>query len=128
VTREEIADLARRFRKQPFDFPQVFTELIARKIDVVSGILAKLEVVPEQEGDFLFGYWLSGDRTFIHFALQLNRNDPGLIHVEAWEVRPELKASAHERGTGKNFAFLALEVLDDMNLRSNTSLERTRDG
>jgi hypothetical protein len=128
ATRQEIADLARRFRSQPFDFPSVVIELTARKINVLSGILAKLEVVPEQQGDFLSGYWLAADRTFNYFELQLNRNDPASIEVEVWEAQPQLQGSAHERGIGKSFACLALEVLDDMNSRSNKSLQRTREG
>ena len=106
ATREEIADLAWRFRRQPFDFAPIFVELSARKIDLLSGILAKLEVVQEQEGDFLSGYWVMADRSFVYFELQLDRTDSGSIEVEAWEVQPEHQPSAHERGIGKNFACL----------------------
>ena len=117
ATRESIADLAQRFRRQPLDFPALRVALSARSIDLRDGILAKLDVVPEQEGDFLSGYWVTSNRNFIYFEIQSRRNDPAAIEIEAWDEQPQLRPNAHQPGIGKNFAHLALEVLEEMNSR-----------
>jgi hypothetical protein len=109
------------------DFPWLLSELHERGLDPLGGILAELNETPEQDGQFLSGHWLSADRRFFHFAGTLTWGTRAQFQMEVWEpVTP--KVSAHEPGTGKTFAFLALEVLDEVHSRPNTSLERTREG
>ena len=126
ATRDEIAKHSRAFRSQPMDFPWLLSELHERGLDPLSGILAELSEIPEQGGQYISGHWLSDDRRFYHFAGTLTRGTRAQFQMEQWEhVSPEV--SAHEPGTGKTFAYLALEVLEELRSRPNTSLERTRE-
>ena len=127
AARDQISRHARAFRLRPMDFPWLLSELHARSLDPLSGILAALEDTPEQDGSFLSGHWVSDDRRFFRFEGTLNRDSRSLFSLKVWEqVSPVV--SEHDRGTGKTFAFLALEVLSEMNSRPNKSLERTREG
>jgi hypothetical protein len=127
AVRVQIAKHARAFRLQPMDFPWLLSELHARGLDPLDGILADLRETPEQDGTLLSGYWVSDDRRFFRFEGTLVRSSRTLFRLEAWDqISPTV--SEHERGTGKTFAFLALEVLDEVNSRPNKSLERTREG
>ena len=126
VTRDEIAKCAGAFRSQPMNFPWLLSELHDRGLDPLSGILAELSDIPEQDGQYFSGHWLSGDRRFYRFSGTLSRGTRAQFQMEQWEhVLP--KVGGHEPGTGKTFAYLALEVLDELRSRPNTSLERTRE-
>jgi hypothetical protein len=125
--RNRIAKYARAFRLQPMDFPWLLTELHARNLDPLTGILADLKETLEQDGSFLSGHWVSADRRFFRFEGTLHRGTRSIFSLELWEqVAPVV--SEHERGTGKTFAFLALEVLAEIDSWPNKSLERTREG
>ena len=127
ASRDTIARHAHAFRSQPMDFPWLLSELHERGLDPLGGILAELNETPEQDGQFISGHWLGADRRFFRFAGTLTWGTRAQFQMEVWEpVTP--KVSAHEPGTGKTFAFLALEVLDEVHSRPNTSLERTREG
>ena len=126
ASRDEIERHAVAFRSQPMDFPWLLEELHGRGLDPLDGILADLSEVPEQDGQYISGHWLSVGRQFYRFAGTLRRGTRAQFQMEKWEhVSP--KVSAHEPGTGKTFAWLALEVLDELRSQPNTSLERTRE-
>ena len=127
ASREEISRHARAFRSQPMDFPWLVSELHERGLDPLSGILAALKEIPEQEGQYYSGYWLSAEKRFFRFAGTLTRGMRAQFHMEQWEPASPA-VSAHEPGTGKTFGYLALEVLAELHSRPNTSLERTREG
>lgn len=113
ANRDEIVRRATAFRSRPMDFPWLLRALHERGLDPLSGILAELGEIPEQEGQFISGHWLNADRQFFRFAGTLTRGTRANFQMEQWEhVSPTV--SAHERGTGKTFAYLALEVLDEL--------------
>ena len=127
ANRAEITKCAQAFRFQPMDFPWLLSELHDRGLDPLSGILAELSEIPEQGGQYYSGQWLTSDKRFFRFAGTLSRGTRAQFQMEEW-VQVSPKIGAHERGTGKTFAYLALEVLSELHSRPNTSLERTREG
>jgi hypothetical protein len=127
ATRDLIAKTALSFRSMPMDLPWLLSELQSRGFDPLSGILAALYDTPEQGGTLYNGQWVTSDRQFFRFKGSLTYGTRADFHIEEWEKLTP-KVSAHERGTGKTFAFLALEVLEQLSPRPNISLERTREG
>jgi hypothetical protein len=122
--RAVIAEIAWRFRRDPSDFPYLLAELNAKGIDPLSGMLAELKVIPEQGGNYVYGCWVTSDGEFIDFEMQLDYADPLGRTVEAWGARAQQEPNAHVPGTGKNFAYLALDVLQELHSQSNNSLQR----
>jgi hypothetical protein len=127
ASRAEISKHAQAFRTQPMDFAWLLSELHSRGLDPLTGILAEFSSIPEQGGQYITGHWVTQDHQFYRFSGMLAYRTRAIFELEEWEqVSP--KVSAHERGTGKTFAFLALEVLAEMHSRPNNLFERTREG
>ena len=61
------------------------------------------------------GIWLTPQRQFYRFEILVSR-DPGASDtVETWEdVTATTNVTAHQRGTGQSFGWLAIEVLNEM--------------
>ena len=109
------------------NFAWLLSELHSRGLDPLTGILAEFSSIPEQGGESISGHWVTQNHQFYRFSGTLAYRTRAMFEMEEWKkVSP--KVSAHERGTGKTFAFLALEVLAEMRSRPNTSFERTREG
>jgi len=78
-----------------------------------NGLLIRLSDVPDQEGALWYGSWLSSRRKFYDFEVLTSRDTSKIIEIESWEeVSPEI--NAHKKGIGKTPAYIALEVLLDL--------------
>jgi len=117
ATRDQIARAAQTFRNDMLSsYPWLLNELLSRSLDPLTGILAKLERIPEQEGELFEGYWLSEDKRFFRFEVMVSRSQAVTANVELWQDASEsVLVSAHQPGTGKSFGWLALDVLRELN-------------
>jgi hypothetical protein len=85
--------------------------LQSRGIDPSAGILVALKSVPEQEGEYLTGMWLSRAEEFWQFEALVPRAG-GSARLERLEnVSASVVMSAHESGTGRSFGHLAVLAL-----------------
>jgi hypothetical protein len=83
-----------------------------RGSDPDRGILAKLEHVPEQEGDFYAGIWLSSAHTFWAFSATISRSSGVVISIESFDnITHQVVVEKNLPGTGRSFGQLAIEVL-----------------
>lgn len=117
VSRAEITRVARLFRDDMhFSYPWLLAELQSRSLDPTKGILAKIEHIPEQAGEYASGYWLSASARFFRFEILIPRAPGVSTEVELWrDDTDRVVVNAHQTGTGKSFGWLALEVLRELN-------------
>ncbi|WP_154724489.1 hypothetical protein [Thiothrix nivea] len=96
--------------------PQWLIDLITSNgFSFDSGILIRLTSIPEQEGDYFSGLWLTNSHEFWQFSVIVNRTDKTLIGVDSFNnITSTVVISAHTKGTGKSFGYLAIEVLDEL--------------
>ena len=77
------------------------------------GVLVYVGFVPEQDGEFVSGLWLSEQGKFYKFEATLPRHVAEGPRLEVWEdVTAETDTSLHVPGRGKSVAALALELLN----------------
>ena len=90
--------------------------LTSRGIDPKGGILAEYGELPNQGGRWCTGTWLTTSREFWRFAVLVPPQQiGGLIEIETFEnVTSSISTSSQERGTGKSFGALAIEVLGEV--------------
>jgi hypothetical protein len=113
-TQSRIRRVASSFIADPLRFHWLIETLTERSLSPQDGVLVELKQLPDQAGDVQSGLWLSRERRFYKFAVLLPRTDAP-IEIEEWgEVTAEMPVSAHQPGTGRTFAFAALEVLDEL--------------
>ncbi|MES3004424.1 MAG: hypothetical protein V4787_27280 [Pseudomonadota bacterium] len=112
-TRARIAQLAAWFA-QPRRPVAWLPELLEnRGLSSSEGILVEFSEIPEQNGSFCKGIWLSDSRRFWHFEIVVPRGGPSAVSVEVFrDVTSEISVDAHIPGIGKSFGFLAIEVLE----------------
>jgi hypothetical protein len=114
ATREGIRSIASAFRNNMLRYPWLSGELISRKLDPSTGILVRLEDIPEQYGNLYQGYWLSAERRFYYFEILVARGPRASAQVEEWrDATDEVVVKASQPGTGMSFGFVALEVLSE---------------
>lgn len=82
-------------------------------IDPSDGILAAYSEVPGQDGRLCAGTWLTASRVFWEFKVLVPVPGSDAPTVERFEER-SISIFAHERGIGKSFGALAIEVLDEL--------------
>jgi hypothetical protein len=88
------------------------TMLSSGGLDPEHGILVRLEYVPEQEGEFFSGLWLTEDGRFWHFKALVARATGTLLSVEGlFDVTSKTNVAARNSGYGAAFGYLALQVL-----------------
>ena len=85
--------------------------LATQGLSASDGMLAALSSVPEQGGELFYGTWLTGAARFWKFSVVISRTTREAEDAEFEDVTESTIVSAHERGTGKSFGFLALQVL-----------------
>ena len=113
VTRSQIAECALRdVRRDP---ALSWLPGILRKhgIDPSAGILAAYSETRGQDGRVCAGTWLTASRTFWEFKVLVPVAGSDGPTVERFEER-SISIFAHERGIGKSFGALAIEVLDEL--------------
>lgn len=88
------------------------TKLLLTHGAPTDGVLARLSVIPEQEGDFYVGIWLSSDEQFWDFALTVERSSAQVLEVERFgNITETTTISAHLPGVGKSFGHVAKQLL-----------------
>ena len=108
ATRSEIERTAANMAA----YPWLDAVLRTRALDLSMGLLVRLHSVPEQGGESFLGLWLDLSRNFWQFDV-IVPYDGGAVTVELFEnVTGSTIVSAHQRGTGKSFGYLAIQVLE----------------
>jgi hypothetical protein len=106
-----IQRTAESFRRDPKSYGWLVETLMAHSQSPKNGMLARLNQVPDQLGEVCEGLWLSQSQQFFRFSVLLPRARGERMIIEDWRnVTEEMEVNAHKPGTGKTFAFLALEV------------------
>ncbi|MBT2788625.1 MULTISPECIES: hypothetical protein [unclassified Halomonas] len=106
----EMKQEAESFCGQPDIYPWLVAVLLKHGLRPSDGLLVSCSSVPEQEGNEWIGVWITGDRRFFEFDVMADRASGELLRVDAWEeFSPEM--SAHRRGIGETFGYLALRLL-----------------
>lgn len=114
ATRDEILAATQSFLASPPRLQWLAPCLRSRGIDTDGGLLVQLCSCIEQFGDDYYATWLSDAGRFWELQVSVPR-DGGPIEVEAFEdVTDAIETSAHQRGTGKSFGRLALDVLAEL--------------
>ena len=114
VLRDNIIQCARWFQDSPDEFAWLIDILQKRGLSAKKGLLVNIHVIPEQEGDAWRGFWLTREQRFYEFYVMRSRNDDSVLEVEEWnDVTESFPATAHARGTGKSWTFLALELMKE---------------
>jgi hypothetical protein len=106
ATRNEIRRCALLFKNRPDNFWWLSAELTHRGLGPEAGILVDFGHTPD---DWYGGCWLSRDRRFYRFEILIDASDrPPKPKVEQWfDATEETEVTAHRRGTGKSFGFIA---------------------
>ncbi len=111
-TQQRIRAIASAFEADPLRFSWLIEVLQSKAVSPRNGILMSLSQTPDQEGELHRGLWLTKQRQFFEFAVMLSRIDSE-PKLEEWkDVSSQMTVNAHQPGTGKSLALLALEVLD----------------
>lgn len=111
-TRARILQIASSYRTEPLRYQWLNVFLSERHLRPTEGILVSLHHVPDQGGELRDGMWLTAERRFFQFSILFPSNG-GAPEVEQWEeITEKMPVNARQPGTGKSFAKLALEVLD----------------
>ncbi len=80
-----------------------------------NGILVELHEVLDQGGIFYGGTWLNTAREFWAFEVMVSNCRQKLLAVERMDnITSEVVITAHGKGRGKSFGWLAIEVLCDI--------------
>ncbi len=110
LTYLEIKQTAEQFMQHPSEYPWLFAVLENKGLDANKGILISCHNIPEQFGNQWMATWLTDDERFFEIDIMADYQMGQLIEVEEFtEVFPEI--TAHNKGTGKSFGYLALAVL-----------------
>jgi hypothetical protein len=79
---------------------------------VTRGVLVEINNVPEQDGEFVSGTYLSDTGRFYKFAVTLPWEKDSVPVVEQWiDVTDDVNVSTSIRGKGRSIGALALEIL-----------------
>lgn len=112
LTKHRIREIAERFRNDPESLPWLSMVLANNGLSSLEGILVELSVIPSQGEDVASGRWLTESERFFEFEILLSSQGHALQETSVWrEATSEINQSAHNRGTGRSFGCLALEVL-----------------
>lgn len=113
----EIRRTAKAFKQNPLLYPWLIEVLSTKQLDINDGILIEYHEIPEQNGLNCMVTWLNKDQCFYSIDVVADYKSHELIDIEEFkEFYPEI--AAHNKGTGKSFGYLALQVLRSF-MRSN---------
>lgn len=112
LVKEEILDAARTYiSKSPYT--RWVSEVLLRSgLHPAQGILVRLGAELEQGGEWAYATWLTSDGRFYNIEAMIEYGTHHLLYVEKIEdASSEIVVSEHQRGTGRSFGAIALEVL-----------------
>lgn len=106
----EIRRTAKAFKQNSLSYPWLIEVLSTKHLDINDGILIEYYEIPEQNDLNCMVTWLTKDQRFYSIKVIANYKSHELIDIEEFkEFHPEI--TAHNKGTGKSFGYLALNVL-----------------
>ncbi|MBC5786393.1 hypothetical protein H8N03_25875 [Ramlibacter sp. USB13] len=109
---EQIGLISSEYEMRPSRVNWLRSVLASRGIDPTAGLLVRLQEVPEQEGQYFRGTWLTTAGRFWDLAAMLSRDYREVVELDEFDdVTEQTLVSAHVPGTGKSFGYLALEAL-----------------
>jgi hypothetical protein len=109
------AEIERTAALRPSSLAWLRTVLLSNELDPASGILVRLNEIPEQEGNLMAGVWLTDAAQFWKFEVMLSRANGAVLGVEEFRnATPSFPSVAGVPGTGASFAYLACQVLREM--------------
>lgn len=112
LTYLEMEPEAESFRARPEIYPWLVATLSKHSLQPFDGLLVSCSSVPDQEGNQWIGVWLTSNQRFFEFEVMADRVSGELLEIDAWkETNPWV--SAHRRGAGKTFGYLALQLLSE---------------
>ena len=112
-TRSLIAECALRDVRRDPALSWLPGVLRKQGLDPTNGILAAYAEMPGQDGRRCAGTWLTASRSFWQFNVLVPAAGSDAPTIERFEER-SVSIFAHERGIGKSFGALAIEVLDEL--------------
>ena len=114
-TKAEILSTALWARREIYSSAWLLHLLKELGQDPASGIFVALHEVQEQVGRFYGGIWLNASREFWAFEAMVSDCRQNLLALERMDnITSEVVITAHGKGTGKSFGWLAIEVLCDI--------------
>ena len=113
ATRSQIAECALRDVRRDPALAWLPGVLRKQGIDPTDGILAAYSEMAGEDGRHCSGTWLTAKRNFWEFNVLVPVAGSDAPTVERFEER-SISIFAHERGIGKSFGALAIEVLDEL--------------
>jgi hypothetical protein len=106
------AEIERAAALKPSSLAWLRTVLLSHGIEPASGVLVRLNEIPEQEGNLISGVWLTDTVEFWEFEVLLSRASGALLGVEEFKnATPSFPLVAGVPGTGASFGYLARQVL-----------------
>lgn len=115
ASKTAIAHIASLFVQKRQLFGWLVQALESQGLDPESGFPVCLAEVPEQEGRFFTGIWLTNQRRFWAFEAIVSRSTGELLCLERLEdITATTEVNAHVPGIGKSFGYLALQVQHEL--------------
>lgn len=116
LAKQAIIDCAVAYRKQDPHLTWVRSALLEHGVDTEKGILTEASSLPCGGGEeTAYATWLTWDRQFLFIDATISLDTHTLITVESFEnVTDKTSTSSHNKGTGKSFGCLSLEVLEEL--------------
>ena len=114
-TKAEILSTALWARREIYSSAWLLHLLKELGQDPANGIFVALHEVQDQGGIFYGGTWLNASREFWAFEVMVSGCRQNLLALERMDnITSEVVITAHGKGTGKSFGWLAIEVLCDI--------------
>lgn len=115
ASKAAIARIASQFLQRRELFGWLVQALESQGLCPDSGFLVGLAEVPEQEGSFFMGIWLTHQKKFWEFEVTASRSTRELLCLERFEdITAKTEVNAHLPGIGKSFGYLALQVQHEL--------------
>jgi hypothetical protein len=114
ATKAMMSATASAFANQPKSIPWLSVALESHQLSSANGILVHLVNIPEQEGNFQTGVWLTADQEFFEFEAMVTRDNQRLLRIERFKnVTNTLSTCSHLPGVGQSFGALAIQLLNE---------------
>lgn len=116
-TKSDIIKAMSAFNSAEIHVGWVVDMLSENKLDPNNGLLISLDFIPTQGGECAYATWLTASHRFFSIKALVSYGAYELLEIESFEdITDKIFISNHQRGTGKSFGALALEVLHESGL------------
>jgi hypothetical protein len=120
LEKQRIFQTAQSFRAGEPHVLWIGAALMQSGINPAQGILVRVSSTPCGGGEqSAYAQWITSESLFYAIEATITMNTYQLISIERFEnTSSDTKISGHERGTGKSFGKLSLEVLNEFGIQS----------